>query len=101
MRYSVQVGGSAFAQQTDGRMHTGAHHRFGFAKHAATHLVGECTLSPETIIVGGDSNKLRVHLGGHFIGAENRTLFAAVVDEASDLASQVLAMDDHVDKAVL
>ncbi|MCK5174406.1 MAG: hypothetical protein KAR47_13510, partial [Planctomycetes bacterium] len=23
-------GGSAFAQQTDGRMHIGAHHRFGF-----------------------------------------------------------------------
>ncbi len=34
------MGGSAFAQQTDGRMHSGCDHRFGFAKHAATLAVG-------------------------------------------------------------
>ncbi len=41
-----QPGGSVFAQQTDGRMHSGTGHRFGFAKHAATQLRSERTVLP-------------------------------------------------------
>ena len=37
------MGGSVFAQQTDGRMHSGTGHRFGFAKHAATHFSSQST----------------------------------------------------------